>query len=865
MAAHSWGDYCERSLHAGDCGGQAEATGKTRRRAAMARPFSMPGDKLHYARDKQFTMHHIKIEVSLDVAQKKVAGTSSLTLSPILDGLSVVEIDAIDLRISSITMAVGAEAPAPVAYDVGDETLRVRLPQPLNAGQRATIAIAYEGTPRRGIYFIGPDASYPDKPVQVWTQGQDHDSRYWVPCYDFPNQRATSEIIATVPENMFVLSNGSPVKDTHDAASKTRTYHWSQDRGHATYLITLVAGVYKVISDSADGVPIRYYVPPHREEDGRQTFKNTPEMVGLFTRLTGARYPWDKYAQITVADFIFGGMENTSATTLTDATLRDARARIDSTSEPLIAHELAHQWFGDWLTCKDWSHAWLNEGFATYFEALYTEHHLGENEFRYEMFQNARAYLNEAGQYERPIVTRIYSEPIDIFDRHLYEKGSLVLHMLRYLLGDALFFRSIQHYVKKHADGVVDSEDFRQAIEDASGKTMEGFFEQWVYKAGHPNFKVSYSWDDEAQTAKVTVAQTQDEKDSSVFQMPVVIDFSVHGESKAVRVNLTEKEHHFYFPLDAKPSMVRFDPGDHILKRLEEDLPKELHLERLRHDDDPIGRVRAAQALGKLGSAEAIHALKDAILQDAFWGVQAEAAAALGTVKTTAARLALLECLTVRHPKARRAVVAALGALKDASVAGPLIQILADGDDSYYVEAEAARSLGKTRSPKAFDALTGALHKASYQEVVRTGIMDGLAELKDPRGLDIAREWAQYGKPQPGRAAALGAAAKLGEERKDNIEYLADFLYDPWLRVRIRAIDALEALGDWKAVGPLEQMINRELDARVRRNAKEAIAGIRDEIKPKQEVKKLQEDVDKLREDNRSLTDRLDKMESRFK
>lgn len=842
----NWADYCDRTLEFGA--------------RARSRPFAIPGDKPHYNRDKQFNLHHIKIEVALDVANKAVRGTSSLTVSPVLAGLAALDIDAVDLKIKSVTMAGQA-----LSFDVLDQILKVHLPAPLALERHVTVEIAYEASPQRGIYFIGPDKGYPNKPVQIWTQGQDHDSRYWVPCYDFPNQRVTSEIIATVPENMFVLSNGSLASTTHNASGRQKTYHWKQDKRHATYLITLAAGEYKEIADSFDGIPIRYYVPPDREEDGKRTFENTPDMVSLFTRLTSARYPWDKYAQITVADFIFGGMENTSATTLTDATIRDARARVDSTSDPLIAHELAHQWFGDWLTCKDWSHAWLNEGFATYFEALYTEHHLGVDEFRYEMYRNARAYLSEAGQYQRPIVTRVYSEPIDIFDRHLYEKGSLVLHMLRYVLGDDTFFRAIAHYVKKHADSVVDSEDLRLAIEEVSGKTMEAFFEQWVYKAGHPDIKLAYAWDDDSKTAKVAVTQTQDEKDASIFQMPVVIDFKVNGSYKSFPVRLEEKEHRFYFLLDAKPTTVRFDPGNHILKNLEEDLPREVHFERLMSDDDVIGRVRSAQALGKAGSREAVDALKHAVMSDAFWGVQAEAAAALGTIKLNAARDALLECLAVAHPRARRAVAAALGALKDTGVADSLIEVLQKGDESYYVEAEAARALGKTRSPKAYDVLIAALEKESYQEVVRSAVMDGLGELKDPRGLEVSRDWSKYGKPQAVRSAALAASAKLGEDRKDTVEFLADYLYDPWLRVRLRAVDALETLGDYKAVPFLQQMIDREMDARVRRSAKEAIASIREEAKPKQEAQKLREDVDKMREENRNLIDRLEKLEARLK
>ncbi len=844
-----WADVCSRHLDRIEPG-------------AGRRPFPMPGAKPKYPRDKAFNLHHVRLEVELDFHRKRVSGASSLTISPVAEGLEAIELDAIELTILGAALPTGEALP----FEMGDATVKVRLPKALPLGQRATIAVRYEGAPRKGLYFIAPDDAYPKKPVQAWTQGEDMDSRYWFPCYDFPNQRATSEVIATVPERFFALSNGRLVDTRHDRSRKTKTYHWSQEQPHVTYLITLAAGEYVEIADRSDGVPIQYYVPPGREEEGRRTLGNTPKMMEVFNRLTGLSYPWAKYAQITVADFIFGGMENTTATTLTEQCLLDARAKIDFSSDRLVAHELAHQWFGNLLTCKDWSHAWLNEGFATYFEALFTEHHLGADEFRYELHHNASLYLGEdSGRYRRPLVTRVYQDPIELFDRHLYEKGSLVLHMLRYILGDELFFKAIRHYVTKHRDGIVGTEDLRKAIEEATGRTMEAFFEQWVYKAGHPDFKAAFSWDDGTQLAQVTVTQTQEtEGETSLFQMPLVIDFAWEGGSKSFKVQLTEKEHRFHLPLPRKPLMMRFDPGNHILKTIEEEMPKEMHLYRLTHDDDVMGRVRAAHALAKLGAPEGIEALKTAALTDAFWGVQAEAAHALGTIKSKAARDALVGAMTVKHPKARRAVVAALGEFKDEVVAEAAARLLSQGDESYFVEAEAARTLGKTRSPKAFDALQRALEKDSFLEVIRTAAIDGLAQLRDERGLAIAKAWAGYGKPEQVRGAAVAAVARLGEDKKETTEFLTEFLPDPALRVRMRAAEALESLGDGKAVGALEEQAHRELDGRSKRRMREAAASLREGAKGKEEARRLRDDFEKLTEDNKGLRDRLDKLEARL-
>src|SRR5262249_39912557 len=255
-----------------------------------------------------------------------------------------------------------------------------------------------------------------------------------------------------------VLSNGRLVSEKSD--DQRRTFHYRHDVAHSSYLITLVAGEYTVLKDSFDDIEVLYYVTPGREEDAPRSFANTPEMMRLFSNLTGQKYPYPRYSQITVAEFIFGGMENTSATTLTDQTLHDARAHLDFSSEPLISHELAHQWFGDLLTCRDWSQGWLNEGFATYFELVWKEHSAGRDEADYDRLADLEAYLEEdSHRYRRPIVTNVYHEPIDVFDRPLYEKAGCVLHLLRNELGEARFWKAIRHYVKKHAGGSVETRD----------------------------------------------------------------------------------------------------------------------------------------------------------------------------------------------------------------------------------------------------------------------------------------------------------------------------------------------------------------------------------------------------------------------
>ena len=326
----------------------------------------------------------------------------------------------------------------------------------------------------------------------MWTQGQDEDAHYWFPCIDYPNAKATTEVKATVPAGYFVLSNGALVKTTSNASKKTKTYHWKMDIPHVTYLVSCVAGKFTGHTDDVDGTPVSYYVQPGREADGARSFGKTPKMLRFFGERLNHKYPYAKYAQIAVSDFIFGGMENTTATTQTDTTLHDERAHLDFSSDPLVAHELAHQWFGDLLTCKDWSHAWLNEGFATYFEALFREFDRGADEFGYYRVALQDAYKREdRDHYRRSIVTNVYVEPVDLFDRHLYEKGACVLHMIRTQLGDDLWWKAIARYVADNAMRNVETVDLARAIEDVSGLNFAPFFDQWVLHAGHPDFDVA--------------------------------------------------------------------------------------------------------------------------------------------------------------------------------------------------------------------------------------------------------------------------------------------------------------------------------------------------------------------------------------
>jgi aminopeptidase N len=829
--------------------------------AAFAGPFALPGDKPQYPRDRVVDVKHVRLDISLDLDAKRISGAVSHTFSALNDGVDNIELDSVELDIASVRGSSGA-----LAHDLSDGRLRVELGRSLAAGEEETVTVEFSGSPRRGLYFIAPDEGYPDKRLEAWTQGEDEDSRHWFPCYDYPNEMATSEISVTVRRPFIALANGE--LHSVDEAQDTRTFHFFQAHPHVTYLTSVVAGEYSEIREDWNGVPVLYYLPPGREEDGRELFKNTPAMLSLFSELTGIPYPYAKYSQVVVQDFIFGGMENVTATTVTENALYDQRARLDADAEYLVAHELAHQWFGDLLTTRDWSHAWLNEGFATFFEMVWAEHHRGRDEFLYGLRGEFDNYLGESGRYQRPIVTNVYNSPIDLFDRHLYEKGGIVLNMLRSYLGNELFWKAIRHYAASRRGHNVVTTDLQRAFEDATGRNLDWFFDQWVYGAGHPVLTGSYAWDDKTNTVKLSLKQTQSgDKVANVFRLPLDVNFVLEdGGAHSVRLEMDEREQTFYVPLAAKPKFLRIDLQ--VLKTLELEQPPEMLRTALAEDENGVARVEAARALGKKGDKDAIAALGKAVREDGFWAVQAEAAKALGSIRSNAALDELLASTAVEHPKARRAVFRALGEFREERAADALLRVVNNGDASYYAEAWATAALGKTRSPRAFEALERSLTKESQNDVIRASAFQGFGELRDERGVDILIEWSKYGRPMNSRGTAAATLGQLGEvvpehRKEDIVDHLVTLIDDPWFRTSMSAVDGLSTLKASKALPHLQRAADTALDGRTVRTARLAIKSIREGADKGDEMKKLREEIDKLVDENRSLKDRLDKLEAK--
>ena len=819
------------------------------------RPFTLAGTPRVYERPRPFGIRHLALDLRLDVTKKAVAGVATLDVERVDPAATELCLDAVSFEIERVERLDGKRRAQDYVYD--GSILRVPIAP---AKKRTKLRVTYRATPQRGLYFLEPDEHVQDRPRQVWTQCQDEDARHWFPCHDKPHLKMAFELSVEVPRGWYALSNGELVKRDVRKSAPSWRYRWTMRDPLPSYLVTLVAGEFSEIDGgSAAGVPVTYLVPKGREADGRRTFRRTPEMIEHFGKLLGVPYPWNKYAQIVVSDFIFGGMENTTATTMYEHILLDERAAIDVTSDDLVAHELAHQWFGDYVTCRDWSHGWLNEGFATFFEHLDLEHKLGKDEYDYALRGDLEAYFVEAsGRYRRAIVCQDYDAPIDIFDRHLYQKGGLVLAMLRTMLGDDVFWASVRTYLTRHARSIVETRDLMRAMEDVSGRGLEQFFEQWVHRPGHPELEVKIEHD--AGTLTVTVKQVQKiDKDAPLFVFPFSFDV-VPQKGKPVRHtrHIDRAAETIAIPCSARPSVVVVDPDFAVLADIRLEVPFDMLRRQLEAAPTARGRWLAASALGKRADAPSLEALEAALRNPReFWGVRAHAALALGETRLAAAFRILDANVKTKHPKVRRAVVQALGHFRTPECAQTLKSMVLK-DASYLVESEAARSLGRTRQATAFDTLVEVLDRPAWADVIRVGALEGLAALRDDRAISHVVARTRYGVNTRGRRAAILALARLTSDRKYR-EVLEQLLDDADPHVRVDVVRAIVEMGDIKGRTVLARHLERESDGRVRRRIREGLHELG--TRSKEIQTELRDELEKLKTEQAELTAKVKKLE----
>jgi len=759
-----------------------------------------------YARSRNYDLQHSKIALRFDLENRKVIGDVTHTVTLLRGNLDRVSFDSVGLQIQSVKINK-SEA----KFETADKELLVHLPRTGKLGERYEIEIKYEGKPTKGLYFIWPDKDYPNRPKQIWTQGESEDTRYYLPTYDYPNDRLTTETILTVPSDWLTVSNGKLISTT-DAGGGMKTWTWRESQPSSTYLFTVVAGELVEVKDSWRGIPVTYYAPKDRPDRLAINYNRTPAMIGFFSKKLGVDYPWEKYAQSMVDDFVAGGMENSSATTNTASSLRNPKLvpEYPMDYDGLISHELGHQWFGDLVTTKDWGNIWLNEGFATFMEFMWTESHYGKDEGDYERWDSMRDWFPQHNLYAKPIVRRDFDDSSE-FDGNAYGKGALVLYMLRHQLGDEAFYAGLKHYLEVNRGKNVVSADLAKAIEEATHTNVDQFFDQWVYGAGAPKFEISYQYEPEKKQIALRVKQTQKvEGRVGLFTVPVDVEITNVTGPKLYPITVSKADETFNLASSSAPQMVIFDKGSQVLKSAEFKKENQEWFYQLKNASELADRADAAVALGKLkGNDEAAAALGTALRNDKGRGLRIVAARSLGELGSPAASKELLDSLSsITEPDLRSAVVQALGTFKDNTEVAAKLETVAENDNSYRAEAAALQALGKMKCAGAYEILAAAVAGESPDGYLREAALRGLGSLGDDKAVPLLREWAMPGKDFDSREAAIGSLARLKKDDKEITQQIAGYLNEPHFPIRIAAIFALGTRGDASAIPALEALLH---------------------------------------------------------
>jgi aminopeptidase N len=721
-----------------------------------------------------------------------------------------------------------------------DGVLTIGLDRPRKKGEQFHLAIRYGGTPTSGIWFFRPTPEHPEVPLQVYTQGEGTENRHWIPCYDLPDDRLTSSMRIVVPAGLQTLSNGVETK-TETLADGRVAHTWTQSRAHVTYLITLVVGTFDDVKRDAAGVEQHDLVPPGWGPWCDEVFGRTPSMMKFFAEYTGEPYAWTRYSQVTVWDFMWGGMENTGATTLNMRALHKEGVRPDYTADGLVAHELAHQWFGDLITCRTFNHIWLNEGFATYFTDLWDESEHGADDFAVDCLGQREGYMNGVdlkATSERPRPKK----PTDCGDiaQHQYVKGASVLHMLRKMLGDDVFRAAIRRYVRENRDRSVESEALRAALEAESKTDLKWFFDQWVHGSGFPELTVAPSWDEQSGTLHVVVQQTQPvTKTMPAFRLPCEVDVVVGSKTERRLLGVTKATEDFEIRCAERPAAVFFDPDHWLLARIRVVQPAKSWARQIAVDRSVVGRMLALRALSEFG-LEGVAVIDEVARSDPHWSVRAEACTALGKIKDIddAAKALVGIAFSEKDSRVRRAAMNAMAECKGELVGEALKAHLAS-DASVYVAADAAAALGKCKAPGAFEALVAGLARESHRDQIRQRIMDGLKELEDKRGAEVARKYLDYswgkGIQHQLRKSALDAAVALAPEAPETRAAVLSLLTDPYFRMKQWSADHAAKLKLADALPVLDDLAKNGVGPGVKDAAKKAAEKLRAEEKQEEE------------------------------
>lgn len=758
---------------------------------SQARPRSNPflqDDKVekkklppvNWIRSRTIDVKHILVDLRFDWEKEQAYGTTTITVAPFKDA-NKINLDAAYMTINSVKLSNGTNLKFNYAGKDSNDNLEIMLDRIYKSGEDVSVTVDYRtnykntadaegilGGFGRGLRFIKPTADNPNKPYQIWSQGESEFNRYWFPSYDTPNDFRTTELKATVDKKFTVVSNGK-LADKRDNGDGTVTFDWKMDTPYTNYLTSIVVGEYTEVKNGEyQGVPIYAYGYKNEVKEVTDTTKDIVDMVKFFSEKTGVKYDYPKYSQTMVEEF-GGGMENISATTQIEEMIQNDKERLDDDSNSLQAHELAHQWFGDYVTCRDWGQIWLNESFATYFDALYDEHSKGHENFLYRHIRSNQLdyYGDWANGNRRPIVTKYYANKDAMFDNYAYPRGAAVLHMLRKHLGDENWWKAINHYLTANAHQPVSTEEFRIAIEEATGESMDWFFDQWLYKMGHPVFEVTKNYSNGKLTLNVKQTQKIDENNEfpQVEFFQGKIDVEIDGNVQTIWLK-PQAENVYTFDAATEPKIVNFDYEGTWIKEVKFDKSTDELVYQMTNDKDVLGRRWAGSELAKIYKDEktvatdkdkVMAALRNTVEKDSFWRVRRGVLSEIRNILIPnqakeplkideAATSTLLAAAKDANSNVRADAIDILAFTQDVKFENVYLEGLID--KSNRVNYSSANALGKSKSTKAYDALAKLAQTYSWRQNSRIQALQGLAELSDKRALEVGIKYASD-KTQP--------------------------------------------------------------------------------------------------------------------
>jgi len=594
-----------------------------------------PETPVHLAAPLLSDVVNTKLDVRFDWAKQYLLGTAVLTLRPHFYPQNNVLLDARGFDIKTVQL-VGEKGDKNLTYKYDKAQLSITLDRPYTRDQTYQVRIVYVAKPNelpqgggsaaitsdKGLYFINPLGQDPKKPRQIWTQGETQANSCWFPTIDHPNQRMTQEISMTVDNQYKTLSNGLLVASRKNADG-TRTDTWRQSLAAAPYLTMMAVGDFAVVSDSWRGKAVDYYVEPRYKSTAKAVFGHTPEMMEFYSKRLGIDFPWEKYAQIAVRDYVSGAMENTTATVHGSTIQATSRELLDAQyegAESTITHELFHHWFGDLVTCESWSNLPLNESFANYAQYLWAEHKYGADQASLVQQHDLAAYLEEANDKREPLIRYHYASQEDMFDRHSYEKGGRVLHMLRKYVGDDAFFTALNHYLAKNKFTAVEISKLRVAFEETTGEDLTWFFDQWFMQRGHPELKVTHSYTNGQ--VLLRVQQMQDTLFQPIYRLPITV--TIWQKERAIdhHITVTKTDQTFSFLAADRPSLVKFDSESQLLAQLDEERTTEELVFQFYHARNYLQRYEPLELLHNKAAEISVSGMYRNALQDNFYAIR---------------------------------------------------------------------------------------------------------------------------------------------------------------------------------------------------------------------------------------------------